>query len=79
MVGDENNVDSGYPKKIQMGHLGKCRTGCVANRDARELLPEGVLEVKPTLAEKVRSSGKPGGGWEEDTNAGVYGNLLGLN
>ena len=67
------------PRKFKRTSCGKCRTRWVPQRNARQLLLRGVLEVKPTLAEKVSSSGKPDGRWEEDTNAGVYGNLLGLN
>lgn len=49
-------------RKFKRDTCGKCRTGWVPNWDARELLLGGVLEVKPTPAEKVSSFGKPGGG-----------------
>lgn len=63
-------MDSGYIKKIQWDTRGKCRTEWVPNRKARKPPLGSILKVKPTLAEKVSSSGKLG------ENTPVLGSLV---
>lgn len=55
-------MDSGYTEIIQWDTRAKCRTEWVPNQDARKSLLGGVLKGKPTLVEKVGSSGKLGVG-----------------
>ena len=77
VVGDKNNVDSGYPKKIQMGHLWQVQDWMGSQSGRKRIAPGRCSGSKTYPSRRGQQLWKPGGGREGDTNAAVYGNLLG--